>query len=145
MLAVFSFALNTSFAGDAATKDEVVKKVNEAIALIEKEGPEKAFPKIRDKKYGFFWKDTYVFVLDFKGNILVHPANPALEKGNWMKLQDKDGKFFVVEMIKQVKKGPGWIDYKWPRAGGKEAAQKTSYVKPLKGKEIFAGAGIYKD
>jgi cytochrome c len=145
-----AFALSTATAEakkkEFASKKEVIKKVDEAVALIEKEGEEKGFAALRDKTKGFSWKDTYVFVIDFTGQVLVHPAAPAMENKNWMTLKDKKEKTFIAEMISKAQstKGTGWVQYWWPRPGEKQAAEKNSYIKRVKGKNYFCAAGWYK-
>jgi len=51
----------TAFA-DSATKEEVIAKVKEAVALITTKGQDAAFKEISNKEGKFVWKDTYVFL-----------------------------------------------------------------------------------
>jgi len=72
---------------------------------------------------GSQWRreETYIFVLDPEGNMLVH-ADPALEGTNQLDLKDCNGKPIVrgllaAAMMVSGKPG-GWYHYQWPVPGG---------------------------
>ena len=52
--------------------------VDAASNLVREEGA-KAFPVFRSKRSIFRFKDTFVYVVDLEGNILVDPRNPSYE------------------------------------------------------------------
>jgi cytochrome c len=131
-------------AGDHATPSEVVQKVNEAVALIQKKG-EAAFDTFRDKKGPFVWKGSYLFVQDIDGNMLMHPYNRRLEGRNMMGVKDARGKLFTAEQVAIAKSpsGQGWVDYWWVKPGEKTASPKVSFIERVPGTKYFVGAGIF--
>ena len=123
----------------------VVDIVNDAAALIEKEG-KNAFSALRDKSGPFVFMDTYVFVDTPQGIELVNPAFPNLEGTNFMDYKDSTGKFLAREYITlALNKGAGWIDYLWPKPGESTPSRKQTYVrKVVHGNETFiVGSGAY--
>ena len=134
---------SNALAMDKATPQEVVAKVKEAVKLIAEKGGA-AYPIIRDKNGPFVWKDTYVFVGDLEGNMLVH-INSKLEGRNMMGAKDANGKLFHAELINGVKKSPDgfWLEYQWVKPGEKTPSPKVSYHEIVPGTNIFAGAGVW--
>jgi methyl-accepting chemotaxis protein len=124
---------------------QIMALVDKAAALIESKGKE-AFPEFKKKDNEWYKGDTYIFVLDMHGTMLMHPVKPELEGKNQMDLKDTNGKAFVHEMIEVVKtKDSGWVDYMWPKPGSDRPSKKSSYVKKAKmgGEIVIVGAGIY--
>jgi signal transduction histidine kinase len=72
---------------------------------------------------GSRWRqgETYIFVLDLKGNMLVH-ADPAMEGKNEMEMKDINGKPVIRGLIGAAttlpNKPEGWYHYQWPVPGG---------------------------
>lgn len=146
LLAVGIFALvcsSAAFGEDKATPDEVVAKVKQAVQLIKEKGAD-AYPIIRDKNGSFVWKDTYVFVGDLEGNMLVH-INGKLEGRNMMGAKDATGKLFHAELVNGVKKDPEgfWMEYQWVKPGQTQPSPKVSYHMMVPGTNVFAGAGVW--
>ena len=132
------------FALEKATPQEVVQKVQEAIDLVKKIGPEAALPIIRDKNGPYVWKDSYVVVTTLNGKMLVHPYNPKLEGREMARAKDAKGKLFQAEMNAVVKKnGHGWVEYWWVKPGEKKPSQKVSYAVSIPDMDVICLAGIY--
>jgi cytochrome c len=141
---IFTLVLSSnSFGAEKATSEEVVAKVKEAVKLISEKG-DAAYPIIRDKSGPFVWKDTYVFVGDMDGNMLVH-INGKLEGKNMMGAKDATGKLFHAELINGVKKSPDgfWLEYQWVKPEEKTPSPKVSFHMLAPGTNVFAGAGIW--
>ncbi len=150
MVAVFSSSLS---AGDNCTKDEVVKAVDEAVAILENNGE----PGLEEVGKIRFCNGNYVFVNDFKGKTLMH-IKPHLIGKVLIALKDDTGKRFFADFTEmaqssQAKKGgkeyyngSGWVSYRWPKPGEEEFSPKISYIKGcLMGqKNVYVGAGIYE-
>lgn len=136
-------ASSSAFSVEKATPEEVIEKVKQAVKLIEEKG-EAAYPIIRDKNGPFIWKDTYVFVGDLDGNLLVH-INNKLEGKNMMGAKDASGKLFHAELVNGLKKKPDgyWNEYQWVKPGEKDPSQKVSYQLVVPNKAVFAGAGVW--
>ena len=69
---------------------DLVRLVNDAAELVEKEG-EKAFRKLRVPKSRWQHDESYVFVFNPDGKMLVH-GGPAMEGQDLMELKDVDGR-----------------------------------------------------
>lgn len=120
--------------------------VDKAAALIERQGKD-AFPELKKKDSKWYKGDTYVFVDDMNGTVLVNPPTPEIEKKNLIDMKDAKGKAYVREFIETAKtKGSGWVDYWWPKPGEDKPSKKISYIKKAKipnGDLVIVGAGIY--
>lgn len=127
--------------------DKIISKVNEACALLEKDGPA-AFPKFQGKGSPFIYEGTYIWIHTLgDSEMLVHPIKYKMVGNKLIGLKDTKGKRFFVVMNDLVKeKGAGWVEYYWPKPGSTESVRKISYVKKCKmanGVEVVVGSGIY--
>lgn len=102
---------------------------------------------------GSRWRqgETYVFVLDPDGNMLVHP-DPTLEGKNQLGLEDLNGKPIIRGLISAATASPdhpeGWYHYQWPVPGGLLPRWKSSYVRLVpgpSGRSFVVGSGMYND
>jgi len=144
-LAKESEAYCASTASEKPTPEIIIKKVDEACAILEKEG-KKAFSKFHGKNSPFLFNGTYIWINDIQGKMLMHPIKPGLVGKDLIGLKDGNGKRFFVVMINVVKeKGAGWVDYTWPKPGEKERSLKVSYVKKaaVDGEDVVVGCGVY--
>ncbi|PYU91824.1 MAG: sodium:calcium antiporter [Acidobacteria bacterium] len=126
---------------------QIVALVEKAAALTEGKG-KAAFPEFKEKGSEWLRGETYIFIADMNGTILIHPANPELETKSILDMKDANGKAFMREFIETAKKGSGWVDYMWPKPGEKKPSKKLSYIKQAKmpnGETILVGAGIYAE
>lgn len=141
---VVLFALSAN-SQEKATKEECVTKVNEAIALIQKQGLDDSLKTFMDKTSSYIWKDSYVFCIDDNvGKMLAHPSPRFL--GFPMKsYKDADGKTPFVEVIEVAKsKGSGWKKYKYVERGKTEILSKHVYFSKVPGKNVIVVAGYYE-
>jgi signal transduction histidine kinase len=163
LLAFVALVLPGAFRGNAQTvatnsnqvyehqeTRELVAVVNDASELVRTKG-EAAFADFRVS--GSRWRqgETYIFVLDPKGNMLVHP-DPALEGKNDLDLKDINGKPIIRGLIGAATTFPnkpeGWYHYQWPVPGGILPRWKSTYVRLVtapSGKSYVLGSGIYND
>jgi signal transduction histidine kinase len=129
---------------------ELFQLVKEATDLVLKKG-EAAFSDFRISGSRWQQGETYIFVLDPEGTMLVHP-DPALEGKNLIGLKDINGKPIIRGLIGAATslsgKEEGWYHYQWPVPGGLLPRWKSSYVKLAKlssGKSFIIGSGMYND
>jgi signal transduction histidine kinase len=128
---------------------ELVKLVKDAADLVRTKG-DAAFTEFRST--GSRWRrdETYIFVLDQDGKMLVHP-DQAMEGKNQMDLKDINGKPIIRGLIDAVSvpgKMDGWYHYQWPVPGGLLPRWKSSYVQLAKapsGTSYVVGSGAYND
>ena len=126
---------------------QVEALVDKAAALIEAKG-EAGFDEFRTKGSEWYRGETYIFVDDMHGTVLVNPASPGLEGTNLRDVKDFDGEAFLGDMTQTLEdKESGWVEYAWPKPGETEPAKKMSYVRrvQLGDRTLIVGAGIYSD
>jgi len=133
----------------AETRD-LVALVNDATDLVRTKG-ETAFGELRISGSRWRHEETYIFVLDPKGDMLVH-ADPALEGKNQLDLKDINGKPIIRGLIAAATALPGkpegWYHYQWPVPGEILPRWKSSYVRLVEapsGKRYIVGSGMYND
>ncbi len=129
---------------------ELVQFVHEAAEMIREKG-ELAFGDFRIPASHWRNNDSYIFVLDKEGNMLVHP-DPAMEGTNGLDLKDVHGKYIIRGFLGAVTTFPdkteGWYHYQWTVPGGMFPRWKSSYVQLVKapsGKFYIVGSGMYND
>ena len=129
---------------------ELVALVNDAAELVHTKG-EAAFTDFRLSGSRWRQDQTYIFVLDPQGNMLVHP-DPAMEGKNELDLKDINGKPIIRDLIGAATTLPGkpegWYHYQWPVPGGILPRWKSSYVRLVmapSGKSYVVGSGMYND
>ncbi|HEY1115449.1 MAG TPA: cache domain-containing protein [Chitinophagaceae bacterium] len=129
---------------------KVIALVKDASALVRTKG-EAAFTDFRLQ--GSRWRqgETYIFVLDPGGMMLVHD-DPLMEGKNQLDLKDINGKPIIRGLIAAATSFPnkpeGWYHYEWPVPGGLSPRWKSSYVQLVKaptGKSYIVGSGMYND
>jgi len=89
--------------GEFATKDEAVAMVKKVVAFIKKEGKDKGYAAITDKKGQFNDRDLYLVVYGLDGVVRAHGANERMVAKNLIELKDVDGKPFVKERVEMGK------------------------------------------
>ena len=124
--------------------------MQDAAELIRKKG-EAAFTDFRVA--GSRWRqgETYIFVLDPQGNMLVHPDR-TLEGKNELDLKDINGKPIIRGIIGAATTFPskpeGWYHYEWPVPGEILPRWKSTYARLVmdpSGKTYIAASGLYND
>lgn len=109
----------------------LVALVNDATDLVGS-GGEAMFSEL--SLDGSRWRvgETYIFVLDIDGEMLVHP-DPALKGRNVLDVKDVNGKPIIRGLIgaatRFTDKPHGWFHYEWPEPGAILPRWKSSYVR----------------
>jgi signal transduction histidine kinase len=129
---------------------ELVALVEDAAKRLETQG-DAALAEFRVPGSRWRHEETYVFVLDPAGTMLVH-FDPALEGANQLGLEDVNGRSIVrglLDAATAVSEKPyGWYHYEWPVPGGLLPRWKSSYVRLVTtpaGERRIVGAGMYDD
>jgi len=133
------------YAEEKATKEECIAKVDEAIALIQKEGPDSSFEKIMAKNGPFTWKDSYVFCMSTDmGKTLAHPIS-RLIGFPMVRFKDSEGKQPFVEVLETANsKGKGWKSYMYAAPSESEPRLKTIYYAKVPDQDVIVCAGYYE-
>lgn len=92
--------------------------------------------KIKAKRVG---KTGYIYCLDSKGNLTVHPQS---EGTNLLAARDADGVPFIREM---VEKKNGWIRYPWKNPGEDKARMKLVRYRYFKPWDWVVAVGAMED
>lgn len=129
---------------------QIVTLVLEATDLVRTKG-EEAFKVFRAKDSKWRQGETYIFVLDPQGNMLVHP-DPKLEGTNQLNLKSINGKSIIKGILNSATTNPnkpeGWFHYQYPIPGGITPRWKSTFAKQVKapsGKTYIIGCGLYTD
>ncbi len=127
---------------------QLVELVNDAADLVHARG-EAAFADFRVPNSRWRRSESYIFVLDPTGNMLVH-SDPSMEGKNQIDLKDMNGKPIIRGLLSAVTndKPQGWYHYEWPVPGGLLPRWKSSYVRLVtapSGKSYVVGSGMYND
>ncbi|MBF0270787.1 MAG: diguanylate cyclase [Magnetococcales bacterium] len=94
--------------------------------------------RYREKEY--FW------INDTQPAMVMHPNFPELEGKSLADYADPHGKRLFKEFVEVVTlKGQGFVEYHWPRPGGKEPLPKMSFVKGFSPWGWVIGSGVYMD
>lgn len=105
-----------------------------------KEFEQRAFNELKDiiksKKVG---ETGYVFCMDLKGNLIIHPAQ---EGQNIINSKDENGSFFIKEMIKNKE---GWIRYPWKNPGDIHARTKIVRYRFFEPWQWIVAVGSYEN
>jgi signal transduction histidine kinase len=128
------------------TASQAMRVVEDAVKLIREKG-ESAFPEFKKEVERWEEDDTYIFVLDTNGNILIHP-DPAIEGKNQINLKDMIGRPITKMFIETTadKDGVGWVHYMYPRPNSIFPTWKSTFVRRVtapSGKVYIVGCGIY--
>jgi signal transduction histidine kinase len=128
-------------AAEFGTREEAIAMVKQVQEKFKKDGPEATFKAVTEKSFNN--RDLYPFIYTLDGTKCVaHGANSALVGKNLIDLKDQDGKYLIRELSETAKKGPGWVDYKWPNPITKMIEAKSSYVERMG--DYFVGVGVYR-
>jgi cytochrome c len=130
--------------GEFATKDEAIAMVKKGVAFIKKEGKDKGYAEITNKKGQFTDRDLYLVVYGLDGVVRAHGANEKMVAKNLIELKDIDGKPFVKERVELGKANATfWQDYKFSNPVSKKIEPKQMYCERLE--DTVVCGGIYKN
>jgi cytochrome c len=134
----------------AATAQEVVTKVREAVRYLNEKGLAGFSDFNNNKDARWVWKDSYVFVFSCRDNVMIaHPLRPDLVGRPILQMRDDKDRPLFQDLCKagETPNG-GWVEYWWPKPGEGNASRKISYTHSAAvsfKSDIRVGAGIYDD
>jgi signal transduction histidine kinase/DNA-binding response OmpR family regulator len=119
--------------GTGIYKDDIKKMIQKRI-------------KQRLTDISFDHGEGYVFVLNTKGIPVVNRAKPEIIGQNLFDSIDRNGVYFVQQMIQQADNANGgFVTYLWEKPGVQKPVHKLSYVTNIADWEWIVGAGVYLD
>lgn len=133
-----------AFAEDRASADDAIAMVERALTLYQDKGFESTKAVIGDtSNKDFNQGELYVFMVSMDGTITGHGVSPKLIGKNIYKLKDADGKQFIAEFVKVMKKSEqGEVDYKWKNPSNNKIENKRVFLRRTDDNSIL-GVGIY--
>jgi len=86
----------------------------------------------------------YYFVYENTINIALPPAK-AKQGKDLGDTKDKNGVYFVKELMDQAAKGGGFVQYVFPKPPGNQDTPKLGYAEMIPGTRMWIGTGVYID
>ncbi|MBI2306262.1 MAG: cache domain-containing protein [Rhodocyclales bacterium] len=137
--------LGVGYYAPRSTADDARKMLDEASALVKKQGIVAALARFNDQRDSFVRDDLYVFAINLEsGKFEAHGMNPKWTGADASELRDVEGRPLVQEMLAQVKnQGEGRVDYVWRNPVTNAVEKKRSFVRRANGSLI--GVGFYSE
>lgn len=132
-----------AFSVPISPRVEVRELVKKAVDYITEHGEALALMAFSQSTGPFSRDGTYIFAIDFKGNMLAHGVEMGRIGQNYYDLKDAQGRSVVRALIEKGRYGKGaWVSYYWknPATGLEEC--KSSYVTSVN-KKLIVGAGFH--
>jgi signal transduction histidine kinase len=111
-------------------------------SLTQAEAQAGAVAALRPLRYG---SDGYFAINRYDGLTVLHANRPQLEGQHRLDVTDADGVPHVRLQIDVAKRGGGFVYFRFPRIGGKEAVPKVYYATAFEPWEWVIGSGVYID
>jgi signal transduction histidine kinase len=124
----------------------VETNVRRACELIAAEGRDAAFKQFRDPASPFVFLNTYIFVLDEAGHLLVDPAYPTLAGRDLYDFVDAMGVPVLRALMAKLQQGDeAAVQYMWARPGSPGLSRKLIYARRIRagGETLIVGSDFY--
>ena len=156
LVVMATVVLASSVMAESGIKEECVTLCKEAAKFVNEKGLDAAIVEIGNKDGKFVTKNTYVYLMDFKGNRLAHPYSTPKDPKVMplFDMKDTTGKLFIQDQREVANsKGEGWTEYMYPKPEElkkptpfkeKISSKKLSYVYRVFGKDLFVVAGFFE-
>jgi cytochrome c len=128
----------------AATKDEMVAFVEEAVAYAKMNGKEKSLAEFSNPKGSFFRGPLYIYAYDFNGTTIAHPVNPEKIGVNRLYEKDAEGNLFIMELRSAAMNGTGFVTYYYINPTHNNAIEKKLGYAMNVDSTWWLGSGIYQ-
>ena len=139
------YILGVGYYAPRSDADDAKKMLDQATALLGKQGLASALASFNDGKGPFVHDDLYIFAVNLdNGKFEAHGMNPKWTGTNASDLHDVEGHAPIKEMIRLVKaRGEGTVDYVWRNPVTNAVEKKRSFVR-REGKTML-GVGYYSE
>ena len=88
--------------------------------------------------------NEYLFIYNFDG-VRLAMTDGKTEGQNFSDLRDSNGVYILRELVAGAKKGGGFVEYHFPKAGGGDPLPKLSYAVSFEPWRWIIGTGVYVD
>ena len=141
LLALMSFAVETTRAAEYGTADEARAMLERAVAAV-KSDKAKALDMFNRGEDGFRDRDLYVFCANASDGVLT--AHPYLKGEHLQDIKGKKGYPLGKEILQNATEGTiKELTYWWPRPGSDKPLEKVTFYTRVGDQDC--GVGYYKD
>ena len=127
-------------------KPFVEERVRMAADLLASVGKHEAFNQLRDPASPFVFLDSFIFVLNERGQTLVDPAFPTMAGRDVSEFQDAVGFYAIREALKKLAQvDEAWVQFLWPKPGSAVTSRKLLYVRKVVtgGETLVVGSDFF--
>ena len=128
----------------AATKEEMVAFVQEAVAYAKQNGKAKALAEFSRRNGSFVRGELYIYAYDANGTTLAHPVNPEKIGVNRMNEADADGNLFIQQLSTAASDGSGFVSYTYINPLHNNTVEKKLGYAMKVDDTWWLGSGIYQ-
>jgi len=135
----------------AARKTELQGKLNLGRSAIQHlvrdgmpnaEAQAQALAVLRRLEFGH---DSFFFVFDFDGKLLLQPREPGLEGRDLLSAEPLERRIPLQALLTQARSGGGYVTFSQRRPSSGRLEDKLAYVEPIAGWEWMLGTGTFLD
>jgi hypothetical protein len=127
----------------AATKEEMVAFVQEAVAYAKQNGKDNALAEFSNRNGSFFRGVLYIYAYDYNGTTIAHPVNPEKIGVNRLQEPDAEGTWFITNLREAAYNGTGFTTYTYINpVHNNTVEKKLGYVMKVDD-TWWLGSGIY--
>jgi signal transduction histidine kinase len=140
------YLIGSGVHGLRVEKAFVKTRIKEAARLLQCEGKEAGFARLRDPASPFVFLDTYIFVLDAEGHALVDPQFPNSVGRDIAAFKDAVGFAPVRRLLQRLETADtAWVQYLVVRPDSNVLVRKLIYARKIMvgGEVLIVGSDLY--
>jgi signal transduction histidine kinase len=121
----------------------VRQNVDRAVRLLSRDG-RAAFERLHDPDFALL--DTYVFVMDARGQLLVDPVFPTLEPRDMWGFTDAVGTRVIQDVLRRLaREDEVWMTFLMPQPGSSLPSRRALYARKVKldNETLFVGSDCF--
>jgi signal transduction histidine kinase len=127
-------------------KPFVEERVRLGADLLASAGKAEAFKEFQDAASPFVFLDSFIFVLNERGQTLVDPAFPTMAGRDLSEFQDAVGFYAIREVLKRLTQADeAWVQFLWPKPGSAVTSRKLVYARKvlIGGETLVVGSDFF--
>ena len=137
------YALGSGIFNPKTERIFIKDNVDRAVDLLSKRGKD-ALEQLHDPSFTLL--DSYIFVLDARGHVLVDPAFPTNEWRDLWDFTDSVGTHVIQNVLHRLATEDAvWMTFLQPQPGSRTPSRKLMYVRKLmlNGETLFVGSDFF--